>query len=205
MKKTLFFMLMLVPTFMFAQNLGVYGSIYPIQELDMLVGLHQKLQTMKATGELARAQHDFIRQSRQHVLRPKAIDFVTDLGDQPPQTHTFDPTIRVSRDITTPDGQLIAKAGTIINPLNTVHLQETLVFINGDNKEQLIWLKKQKRKMKVILVKGNIEKATKTLQQKIYFDQAGILCQRFQITHTPTLVDEDAKKPQLIVTEQRYE
>lgn len=179
-----------------ADNLGVKGSVYHIVEPDMLRGIQEKLQAMQKSGELERQKQLVITRSIQHILRPTPVQGVTDLQKgQTPLQHTFNPTLVVNKDITNSNGDLIAKKGTQVNPLNTMHFDETLLFINGDNANQIHWAKRMEKKthtqyqrFKIILIKGNINDASKALHHRVYFDQHGTLCKHFSIKYTPTMV-----------------
>ncbi len=54
----------------------------------------------------------------------------------------FDPTMRLSNDITTDEGLVVARAGTSVNPLDTVTMTKTLVFFfKGSDPEQVAAVK----------------------------------------------------------------
>ena len=191
------FFILIIPGFILAKDLGVYGAVYPIVEPDMLSAIHKKLVSMQKSGQLAQARKDFISRSVSHILRPKPVSDVTDLGDAKPTKHLFNPSIVLDKNITNATGNIIAKKGTRINPLTIKSFDEALLFIDGDNSKQIqlasVELKKLARKyrsIKIILVNGNINDTAKVLKHRIYFDQFGVLCHRFDIKHTPTLVTQ---------------
>ena len=66
---------------------------------------------------------------------------------------------------------------------------------DGDDKEQVEWVKKinkkYKQKTKLVLVNGSIVEQEKTFQQPIYFDQQGRLITTFHITQVPAVVYQD--------------
>ncbi len=71
-----------------------------------------------------------------------------------------------------------------MNPLQYVPFNQTLYFINGDDPEQVSWMKRQTPptlESKIILVQGSIPEMEKALDSRIYFDQNGVLCQRLGI------------------------
>lgn len=180
-----------------ANNLGVRGAIYPIAEPDMLSQIEARLIDLAKTGELAQHQKALAARVKAHILRPPPVKGISDL---PPGktavSRPFDPSRVLASDIRGPRGVLIALAGTRINPLDAQRFGEVLVFANGDNAKQLAWLKQtggklspnDPRPVKLIWVKGDIEKGQKALGKRVYFDQAGHLCHRFGIHYTPTRV-----------------
>ena len=112
----------LTTTTALADNLGVQGTVYSITEPDMLTGIHQKLITMQKSGELERQKKAVIARSITHVLRPTPVKGVSDLQKgAPAHTHDFDPSIVLNRDIINSNGDMIARAGTRVNPLSRMH------------------------------------------------------------------------------------
>lgn len=185
--------------FLRASNLGVYGAIYSITEPDMLDEINHKLLALKKNGKIEQMQLAFASRSVNHLLRPTPVAGVSDLQGEP-SVHFYTPKIFLKKDLFNTQHRLIAKAGTVLNPLSCRNFNEALVFVNGDNPKQLTFVKSIEKRlknhysqMKVILVKGDIKETGIVLRRKIYFDQQGKLCKVFGITHTPTIVTQ-AKK-----------
>ncbi len=207
----LFFCLSLLST-CYANDLGVYGAIFSISEKDMLDGITQRLDAMQKDGEMAQYNQAFKDRAIQHILRPSPVAGVSDLDHSEPTWHYFNPTIIVNHDITDSLGNVIAHQGDEVNPLKSIHFDEILYFINGDDAKQMAWMKKQiivaeqvNQNIKVILVNGNIQTSAKNLNERVYFDQNGKLCQKFGIKHTPTVVYQPVNNhmilPRLMVKE----
>lgn len=183
------------PLNIFAKNCGVYGAIYSIAEPDMLSAIHAKLSLMQLRGELEREKKAFIDNSIAHIVRPIPVVGVSDLNKAQAKSWLFNPSIVLDRTITSSTGKIIATAGETINPLKFKQFNEALIFINGDNQNQLNWVvqeiqkdEKKYSQLKIILVNGDINQTAKSLKTRVYFDQLGVLCKRFGITHTPTMV-----------------
>ena len=183
-----------------AHCIGTYGSIYSIAEPDMLRAIHKRLAAMQEDGAIDRMQQGMIKRARAHVLRPTPVSGVTDLTG-PASSHYIDPSITIDHAIKLPSGEVIAQAGETINPLAIRVFHERLCFINGDNSQQISWVKHKASCNKVILVNGNIRKVTHSLGRRIYFDQFGYLCHRFKITHTPSVVFQPHFLQRLLVKE----
>lgn len=192
--------------FAVAQDLGVHGQIYQIVEPDMLDAIHARLIDLEESGELEKQKQAFIKRAIQHVLRPKAVLGVLDIEPgEVAASHSVNPSIQVQNDILAQDGQIIARKGTTINPLDYMDFKEELLFINADNSDQVMWasqyIKKNVSKViKIILVRGNIQSTSEKLG-KVYFDQNGTLCERFGIKRTPTKVFQPAHTKNLIIKE----
>lgn len=204
------------PLVSFSENLGVYGSIYSISEPDMLTAIRDKLVLMQKDGDLEAQKKNFIKRSIEHILRPRPVNFVSDLGDQKPISRIFNPSIVLNKSITNIDGNVLAKKGEKINPLKIHPFNEALIFINGDNESEVNFAlsleSKYKEKfedIKIILTSGDINKSAKLLKQRVYFDQSGVLCKRFGIKYTPTMVYQAShnglKIPRLEIREFSYE
>ncbi|MDP1051211.1 conjugal transfer protein TraW, partial [Klebsiella quasipneumoniae] len=73
----------------------------------------------------------------------------------------FDPAFEVTRDLADQNGTVFARKGQRISPFDVIPVfNETLYFIDGDDKEQLAWMQQQKPQTpihKVILINGNIK------------------------------------------------
>ena len=204
------------PSSILAENLGVYGEIYSISEPDMLSAIHEKLSLMQKSGELIAQKRNFIHESIAHIVRPHPVDGVTDIGDQKPKSWIFNPSIVLNKSITNINGDVLADKGEKINPLKIHSFNEALLFIDGDNKKQIdlalkIESKYQSRfeDIKIILTNGDINTSAIALKQRVYFDQSGVLCKRFVITHTPTMVYQEIKNgvkiPRLEIREFSYD
>lgn len=62
--------------------------------------------------------------------------WVLDLGRC---TWTYDPGMTLDHDVSDTKGNLIAKAGQRVNPLDLVTVRQAMVFIDGDVPEQVEW------------------------------------------------------------------
>jgi len=175
-----------------ARDLGTTGRLFTIAEPDMLTFIKQRLQAMEGSGEMAKMQKETEERVKAHAVRPTPV-----AGLSPAVTtrsFAFDPTFTVRETITDMQGRVIAKQGDQVNPLDRVPFSEVLYFLDGDNRAQVAWVKKQiggQTNFKVILVNGNIRETSDTLDEPVYFDQAGVLTTKFGFTHTPVRISRD--------------
>ncbi|AXU98118.1 type-F conjugative transfer system protein TraW (plasmid) [Erwinia persicina] len=175
-----------------ARDLGTTGHLFTIAEPDMLTFIKQRLQAMEDSGEMAKMQKETEERVKAHAVRPTPV-----AGLSPAVTtrsFAFDPTFTVRETITDMQGRVIAKQGDQVNPLDRVPFSEVLYFLDGDNRAQVAWVKKQiggQTNFKVILVNGNIRETSDTLDEPVYFDQAGVLTTKFGFTHTPVRISRD--------------
>lgn len=194
MKKRPVFLLLfgLLSSGVSARDLGTTGHLFTIAEPDMLTFIKQRLQAMEDSGEMAKMQKETEERVKAHAVRPTPV-----AGLSPAVTtrsFAFDPTFTVRETITDMQGRVIAKQGDQVNPLDRVPFSEVLYFLDGDNRAQVAWVKKQiggQTNFKVILVNGNIRETSDTLDEPVYFDQAGVLTTKFGFTHTPVRISRD--------------
>jgi conjugal transfer pilus assembly protein TraW len=187
--------LIMTTSLSYADNLGVIGTVFPITETDFLQYIQQKLQSMKDSGQITELQNDFSKQVQSSTIRPHPVAGLSETTTK--RLFYFDPTIVVLKDIVTPTGIVIAKAGKRFNPLTMMTFNETLVFINADSQDEMNWLTQNLKYFnhpKIVLVQGNIKDTGKIFNQPIYFDQLGTLTKKFNITHVPAVVMQSGLK-----------
>jgi conjugal transfer pilus assembly protein TraW len=190
---TLMIMMICSVDLSYAKDLGVVGQTYTILEDDFLNLVETRYQTMKVNGEWDKTQKAWQKQIVRYADRPKPVDTVTKSHTH--RVYYFDPSIELSHDIIGLNGETIAKAGTVINPLEIMPLHETLLFINADDSKQLSWaIKKDKElegKTKWILVNGSITDTIQKIKKQVYFDQEGRLTSHFKMEHVPATLQQD--------------
>jgi conjugal transfer pilus assembly protein TraW len=110
---------------------GIRGPVRPISEPDLIDRMKQRV-----------AAIDWAAKKRQAIAR-----FWTHQRFIPlkPATHTqkrdFDPRVTLTRDITRAEGFVIAKQGTVINPLDKRPFTQAVVVFDPLDPRQLVWLK----------------------------------------------------------------
>lgn len=183
-----------------ARDYGQTGEAFPVIEPDLLSAIEARLRHAEATGELARTNEMFAKRVETKVRRPTPVAGITPA--QETRSWDFDPSIMIERDIQDHKRNLVARAGQRINPLDFVSIKQDLVFVDGDNPDQLNWATRRygDLKAKIIFVSGSpIDEMTRR-QRRFYFDQEGKLTGRFGIEHTPAIVTQNGRV--MRVTEQ---
>lgn len=170
----------------FATNFGIQGMTYPIQEQNLLNVIPQTLQAMQQSGELDHINEEFKSNVKKHINRPRPVGNYSKTTEA--KTFTVDPTQELKEDAITPDGVVIAKAGTKVNPFKTMSLTKHLLFIDGDDPAQVAWAAKYAAdvRSKIILVNGSPSDVSKQIQQPIFFDQDGVMSRRWSLQHVPS-------------------
>ncbi|EOW2411028.1 type-F conjugative transfer system protein TraW [Cronobacter dublinensis] len=175
-----------------AKDLGTVGHLFEISEPDMLQFIQQRLSAMQDSGELDKLKNEAIERVKRNAVRPQPVPGLTAASEN--RSFIFDPTFTVAETITDMSGRIIARKGDRVNPLDRVPYNETLFFIDGDNADQMAWIRNEIVKtteFKVILVNGNIRETSEALDERVYFDQAGVLTTKFGFTHTPVRITRD--------------
>ena len=194
----LLFACVFASTSIFAKNLGVWGAVFPVVEQDIKEFIYDRLNQMQQNGDLEKLKKDFIRNVKNHTLRPASVAGLT--VTEEPKTFYYDPTYVLDKDIIDEKGKAIAKAGTTINPLDTIKLHGVMFFLNADDKRQVKWALENAKKydyVKYTLVEGNIKDAGRALNNRIYFDQYGVMVQKLGIKNIPCIVKQAGKKLQI--------
>lgn len=186
-----------------ARDYGQQGAVWPIAEPDLLAQIHARLTRLERTGETARLNEELKRRTIARVNRPEPVAGVGPASAT--RSWRFDPTITVERNIADDKGRVIIAAGTRVNPLDTVPLRSTLVFLDGDDPAQLAWAARRfgATRAKLILVRGAPLELMKARQRRFYFDQGGSLVKHFGIRAVPATVEQQGRD--LLVTEQAIE
>lgn len=182
-----------------ALDLGVLGPVHPIIERDLLSVIESRLKQHEASGELARLQEEARRRVVQGIEQPRAVPGITRATKR--QTRYFDPSVRAPEDILDADGRLLAAAGTVVNPLDTVRLSKVLLFFDARDPAQvrramklIAHYEKAGAAVKPILVGGSYMDFQRTHRIRVWFDQGGSLTARFGITRVPAIVTQEGRK-----------
>ena len=179
-----------------AQNLGVIGPVYEIAEPNLIEVILARLREAEAGGQLARLQRDAQARVRSAVESPTPVAGITRTTRS--RSFYYDPSIVVPHAITDVDGRVIVAPGTRINPLDTVSLSRSLLFIDARDAPQLARAKQlideRGGRIKVILTAGSYLESMRRWQRPVFFDQEGQLTTKLGIRHVPALVSQEGKR-----------
>ena len=178
------------PSTLSARDYGQLGATTPVIEPDLLAAIEARLLAAKASGKIDAMNRQLAARTEAKVKRPPPVAGITPTTAQ--RSWIYDPTITVGADIRDHKGNLIIPAGRKVNPLDTVGLRQSLVFIDSDDTAQLRWAIKSTTALnaKLILTKGSPFAVMKAEQRRVYFDQDGKLTAKFGIRHTPAVVEQ---------------
>lgn len=179
----------------YAKDFGVRGPVYDIAEKNLLKLIQGRLIAVQQNGALADMQQIIQDKAKTGIQRPAPVKGIRHATEN--RAWTVDPTWILSQSIYDHMGQLIAKEGQKLNPLDFIPMSEILLFINADNKAEIKYtqqlLADKNNSIKIILVNGNVVDLVEHLNKPIYFDQKGLITSRFGILHTPAIVKQDGR------------
>lgn len=183
-----------------AKNVGTYGTMYDIAEQDALEWIGKKLNYLQENGEITKQQARLKERARDRILRPKSISIKKTTVAR---SFAHSLVTIVPEDILDAQGKVMYAKGTKINPLNNAHTQKALLFLDGDDSEQVSWALKEHQQrgdlLKLVLVNGSAIELMEQTEVRFYFDQAGTLTRHFHIEQIPAIVEQ--KGNQLWVSE----
>ncbi|MDQ6959614.1 MAG: type-F conjugative transfer system protein TraW [Mariprofundaceae bacterium] len=177
-------------------DLGVIGPVYSIREQDFLEYIRNRLDAMQRSGELQRMQKQELERARKSIQRPAPVSGIT----RTVKSHVFyiNPALSVEHAIRDAEGRIIAMPGARVNPFNYLTMSKHLIFINGDDADQVKWATAMGGRyhghVKTILVSGSPIDLMKRWKRRVFFDQHGVLTRRFHIRHVPAIVSQDKKR-----------
>ena len=172
-----------------AKDLGVRGATWPVAEPDLLLEIETRLFELQRSGDLARLEEEARSRARRSLEDPESVPGIARAREQ--RSRLFDPAITVAQDIRTPDGTLIAAAGTRVNPLERIVLTRDLLFVDGRREAKIAWALGHDRPAKIVLLAGRPLDLMRRHRRPFFFDTGGRLAARFGIAATPTLIEQD--------------
>jgi conjugal transfer pilus assembly protein TraW len=173
---------------MMARDLGNYGEIFVVTEPDFLATLMARLKAMEAEGGLARMEKEMQDKTRGYANRPRPA------GTYPRATEArsfdVDLSITVAHDLSDQNGTVFAAAGTVVNPLAFSHFDKKILFINGDDPEQVAWATAEGDELNslIVMVQGAPLELMRKHGRRFWFDQDGIMAAKFRIANLPSRV-----------------
>ena len=182
-----------LPTAAMARDYGQQGAVFGIVELDLLKSIESRLKALQANGGIERMNQVFAQRSEAKIRRPDPVPGIAPALRE--RTWDYDPAITVDHDVSDLKGNLIARKGTRVNPLEMMSLRQALVFIDGDDAAQVSWALQRysEANAKLIMVKGAPLELMTRHQRRFYFDQGGYLVERFGIRAVPAVAQQSGQ------------
>ncbi|WP_017191040.1 type-F conjugative transfer system protein TraW [Vibrio harveyi] len=193
----------------YGKALGQVAPVFPIGEIDMLEWIDHRLRQFEANGKLADMQEAFTQRVKESIENPPPVEGLTSTTN--PRTFYVDPSIIIPKDIVVPaTGQVIAKAGTKVNPFDSrtwpkadgkdilpkFELSKVLVFFDARDAQQRRFASEyhNDKPIKWVLTAGSPNQMATLLDARIYFAQDGFLTSRLNITHVPAIAYQEGTR-----------
>ena len=173
-----------------AKDLGVHGTLFQITEHNLLHVLEQRLKNLEKSGKLAEAQQKITKRVQEKALEPQPVAGVIHTVEA--RQFLWNPTTVVEEDIKDHQGNVIIAKGTQLNPLDHFRWGQPILLIDGEAEDQLVYANSFKEQ-KLILVKGKPLTIEQQVKRPVYFDQGGILVQKFGIQQVPCRISQKGK------------
>lgn len=179
---------LIAPGSTLANDYGTHGPVWEIAEPNLLEVIQARLSAMDESGELEEMREEMQETTRAYVNRPRPV-----LGLLPAEEarrYEVDLSITLERDLMDHRGQIFARAGTRINPLDYSHFNQRIVIFDGDDPDQVAFALSEGNELDTLLVltNGAPLELMRAHGRRFYFDQDAQITTRFQITRLPSVI-----------------
>lgn len=176
-------------------DLGVKGPTYPVKEQSIIDLMQQRLAKYDWEGQKQKTIKSFWSRQQFELLPPAKLDKVWFIN----------PTVKVKADVVNPRGDVLARAGDVINPLDIPTGQQTFLLFDATDNQQLEWATKEFAKTHngpVVLMTSQISKdkgwdhlnsLRAHFKQETYLIPKELI-KRFHLTALPVLITPDTSK-----------
>lgn len=169
------------------KDYGIHGHLFEISEKSLLDEIFAKLAEAKESGKLAQLNEEFKLKVKDKINNPTPVTGINKTIIT--KSWSYDPSYTQKTNIKDSIGRIIVKAGTTVNPLKIVSWGDPLIFIDGEDQQQIEW--SLALTGKIVLINGSPLKLSKKHHRVIYFDQSGLLSRHFNIRHVPAIITQD--------------
>ncbi len=193
MKRAIFALALSIPgTSVLADDLGVFGRVWDIEEVDLRRMMAEQIARVDQT-----IIQDELKTSSKNYLRTLPEDYLPKATAT--RTHWVDPSVVVSQDIYAPveqeDGrygwEVMVPAGTRVNPLTDVRPVDNMLFFNAKDPEQVEFalsaLKAHPRNLMLVATGGDVGALSAKIQVPVYHSNPSLI-ERFEIRAIPSLL-----------------
>ena len=186
-KYHLLFILLINSYFAHSENLGTTGQTYSLDR-DAREQLKDAVRKKQANGELDAYWKNYRDKVASSIKNPAPLGISSNYGVH---SELHDLKFILSQDYKNEKGQIVAKRGTVIEPLRIQPLQSGLIFIDGRDQKQIDYAIQRglKQPLKIVLTAGSpLELRFKYQNAKwvnvigipFYFDQKKMIIKNLQ-------------------------
>jgi conjugal transfer pilus assembly protein TraW len=172
-------------------DLGRFGEVYDITEIDLLEAIKSRLATLDGPRLKQQAIARFLEKRQFEVLPESRED----------RDRLIDLTVTAPRDLMTPNGNLIIRAGHTVNPLDQMAFGLCLIVFDATQSTQLDAVKQlscRDQNARVLYLATQLSRQDgweglknleTTLNAPVYLLTPDVR-QRFQLLHVPAVVEQ---------------
>ncbi|WP_158972261.1 type-F conjugative transfer system protein TraW [Chachezhania sediminis] len=179
------------PALVSAKDLGTHGPLFEIAETSLLDAIQVRLAEKEAAGDVDELRDEMQRNARAYVDRPRPVAGLGRAVER--QSWTVDLSITLETDLADHRGQVFARAGTRVNPLDHSRFRKRIVLFDGDDPAQVDFALREGNELDtlLVLVNGNPLELMRQEGRRFYFDQNAVLAERFGILNVPAVVTRE--------------
>jgi conjugal transfer pilus assembly protein TraW len=183
-------------------DLGRFGEVYDIAEIDLLEAIKSRLATLDGPRMRQQAMARFWQKRQFEVLPASRED----------RDRTIDLTVTVPRDLVAPNGNLIIRAGHTVNPLDQLAFGLCLIVFDATQPAQLDTVKQlscRDQNARVLYLATQLSRQDgweglknleTTLNAPVYLLTPDVR-QRFQLQQVPAVVEQSGNR--IVVRERK--
>ena len=170
-----------------AKDFGTYGALFPIHEQDVLELITSGFQNLEDDGRLDQIRSDAQDLVKSRVERPNGRFFPRATQSA---AFTVDLTITLERDLADHRGQVFARAGTRINPMQYSRFSKRIVMIDGDDADQVAFALRQGNELDtlIVLTNGPSLDLMRAHGRRFWFDMDAQMSTKFGIRALPSVI-----------------
>lgn len=171
-----------------SKDLGTLGHIFPIGEEDLLSFLRNQINSV-SEEEIKTMSVKLQSHWVEKIRNPKPNKVLKNASSY--RLKYMDPTICSDQDIMNSKGEVIVRKGKCINPLKTIEYLDSLLFFDASNPSHVKWARQQNKLVKWIITNGNPLELEEQENHPVFFDQFGMLVEKFQLEYLPAKISKD--------------
>jgi len=165
------------------KDLGVYGNLYPIEEVDLLAYIYERGKSVSPEEIEKRVRERFSSYLEVSLgvpeVREKRVRYV-------------DPSITVSSPVYDHEGHVVSPPGRF-NPLTRIQLTKAIVVLKESQLGIIPEIKNNHKNLLILLTDGNLKRASTTLGQMVYRADRNIL-ERLGVEKVPSVITQEGER-----------
>ncbi len=164
-----------------ARVLGTFGQTYSIAEPDALKEIEERARTLDWPSLVKKVKPEEFRPANLVPL-PRA---------NRPRSFLVDMTYTLEFDVPDGHGGVLYPSGYRFNPLDYVPFNQTLVVLDGNDPEQVAWLKGSsflnRPDTLILLTRGDFSELGRAIGKSVFYADKRIL-ERFNLAAVPSII-----------------